>query len=165
MSMRRLLPTLALVLALLLAIVLPMPAIAQKPGSQTIAEIAIGNPDFSTLVAALVCTDLVGAVAGKQKNTVFAPTNAAFAKLNLNADNVCTALDTATLSNILLYHITPGVRLSQSVLGKTKIVMRNGGSISVSDSGVINGNSTIVAADIRAKNGVIHVIDSVLLPQ
>jgi len=165
MSMRRFVPTCALLLALLLATVLPVPAIAQKPGSQTIAEIAVGNPDFSTLVAALVCTDLVGAVAGKQQNTVFAPTNAAFAKLNLNADNVCTALDTATLSNILLYHITPGVRLSQSVLGKKKIVMRNGGSISVSDSGVINGNSTIVAADIRAKNGVIHVIDSVLLPQ
>jgi uncharacterized surface protein with fasciclin (FAS1) repeats len=156
---------LAVTLVLMLALLVPYPAAAGAPGNQTIAEIAAGDPaQFSTLVAALVCTDLVGAVAGRQPNTVFAPTNDAFGKLGLSADNVCTALDRATLTNILLYHVTPGVRLSQSVLDKNKIVMRNADSIRVSASGLINGVSQIALADIRAKNGVIHVIDTVLLP-
>lgn len=151
-------------LAVLFALVIPMPAAAQPRAGATIAEIAIGNGSFETLVAALACTDLVGAVSGKQQLTVFAPTDAAFAKLGLNASNICTTIETNTLSTILLYHVTRGNRLSQSVLGKNKVQMLNGDSISISKTGQINGNSNIVAADIRASNGVIHVIDTVLLP-
>jgi uncharacterized surface protein with fasciclin (FAS1) repeats len=151
-------------LAILFALVIPMPAAAQPRADATIAEIAVGAGSFETLVAALVCTDLVGAVSGKQQLTVFAPTDAAFASLGLDADNICTAIDADTLSTILLYHVTRGNRLSQSVLGKNQVQMLNGGSISISKAGQINGNSNIVAADIRASNGVIHVIDAVLLP-
>jgi uncharacterized surface protein with fasciclin (FAS1) repeats len=154
---------LAVALALLMVLVMALPVAAKAPGSQTIAEIAASDPNFSTLVAALSCTGLVDAVAGRQQLTVFAPTNAAFAALNLNEENVCQ-IEREALTNILLYHVTRGVRLSESVLGKKKIVMLNGGSITVSSGGQINGNSNIVAADIRAKNGVIHVIDAVLLP-
>jgi uncharacterized surface protein with fasciclin (FAS1) repeats len=151
-------------LAVLFALVIPMPAAAKPRADGNIAEIAIGAGSFNTLVAALACTDLVGAVSGKQQLTVFAPTDAAFAKLELDADNVCTTFDADTLSNILLYHVTRGNRLSQSVLGKNQILMLNGGRISVSRTGEINGGSTIVTPDIRASNGVIHIIDTVLLP-
>jgi uncharacterized surface protein with fasciclin (FAS1) repeats len=151
-------------LAVLFALVIPMPAAAKPRADANIAEIAIGAGSFNTLVAALACTDLVGAVSGRQQLTVFAPTDAAFADLGLNAGNVCTAFKTDALSNILLYHVTRGNRLSQSVLGKNQILMLNGGRISVSRTGQINGNSNIVDANIRASNGVIHVIDKVLLP-
>jgi len=154
-------------LAVLFALVIPMQAAAKPRLDANIAEIAIANGNFTTLVAALGCTGLVGAVSGKQQLTVFAPTDAAFAKLDLDAGNVCEAYEgnLDTLSNILLYHVTRGNRLSQSVLGKNQILMLNGGRISVSSAGQINGDSSsIVVADIRASNGVIHVIDTVLLP-
>jgi uncharacterized surface protein with fasciclin (FAS1) repeats len=151
-------------LTVLFALVIPMPAAAKPRLDANIAEIAVGAGSFDTLVAALVCTDLVGAVSGKQQLTVFAPIDDAFAELGLNAGNICETIDTETLSTILLYHVTRGNRLSQSVVGKNRILMLNGGTISVSNSGQINDSSNIVAVNIRASNGVIHVIDTVLLP-
>lgn len=144
-----------------------------KPGDQTIAEIAVSDPgNFSTLVAALSCTDLVGAVANPDaKLTVFAPTNAAFAKLNLDANNVCT-IDPGTLSTILLYHVTDERRPSPSVInGNNKsIVMLAGGSIYPDGNGstVVRDNGgnavTIIIPDVLASNGIVHVVDTVLLP-
>jgi uncharacterized surface protein with fasciclin (FAS1) repeats len=148
--------------------------VAASGGSPTIVGIAVSNPDFSTLVAAVSCTGLVPALNGTSKYTVFAPTNEAFAKLSLNASNVCTALPKATLKNILLYHVTKGTRLAKSVLpresGETREIrtLLAGQSFEVNSAGVITtssgGTSKIVAANIRASNGVIHVIDSVLIP-
>ena len=149
-------------------------SVAASGSSQTIVGIAVSNPDFSTLVAAVSCTGLVPALNGTAKYTVFAPTNEAFAKLGLNASNVCTALPRATLTNILLYHVTRGTRLAKRVLpreaGESREIrtLLAGQSFEVNHSGVIttsSGNtSTIVATNIRASNGVIHVIDSVLIP-
>ena len=138
-------------------------------GSQTIVGIAVSNPaNFSTLVAAVSCTGLVPALNGTTEYTVFAPTNAAFAKLGLNASNVCTALPKATLTDILLYHVTNGSRLAGSVLNREIRTLLADESFEVDGAGVITtssgGTSKIVAADIRASNGVIHVIDSVLIP-
>lgn len=146
---------------------------AGAPGSQNIAGIAVSNGNFTTLVAALSCTNLVGAVANPDvRLTVFAPTDAAFAALGLNAGNVCSAFSTETLTTILLYHVTEGRRQASSVIsGRNKeITMLAGGSIFPRGAGsaVLSDNLgrtiNIVAANVQASNGVVHVVDNVLLP-
>lgn len=148
--------------------------VAASGGSPTIVGIASATPAFSTLTAAVVCTGLVPTLNGRRHYTVFAPTNAAFAKLGLNASNVCSALPKATLTNILLYHVTPGARLAKSVLPRragqwrTIETLLDDQSFRVNSQGMIRtssgGSGQIVTANIRASNGVIHVIDSVLIP-
>lgn len=154
--------------------VLPTTASAERfrPGDQTIAEIAVTTPGFTTLVAALSCTDLVGAVADPDAElTVFAPNDDAFAAAGLDATNICSTFDTATLTTILLYHVVGERRPSPSVInGRNKAIeMLAGGAIYPVGrrSLTINANSSsvnIIAADILASNGIIHVIDFVLLP-
>jgi len=163
-----------LIATVILAIGMPNESQAKrfKPGDRTIAEIAVMSGDFTTLVAALSCTDLVGAVADPEAElTVFAPTNAAFAAAGLNATNICSSFDTETLTTILLYHVVGERRPSPSVInGRNKqISMLAGGSIYPvgKRSLTINANSStvhIAAPDILASNGIIHVIDFVLLP-
>ena len=168
--------SLSLVLAFVIALGSPAVSDARgfKPGDRTIAEIAVSDPEnsFTTLVAALACTDLVGAVADPDAElTVFAPTNAAFAAAGLDAGNICTVFDKDTLTTILLYHVVGERRPSPSVInGRNKMItMLAGGSIYPQGKGslTINANNSsvnIVAADILASNGIIHVIDFVLLP-
>ncbi len=160
-----------LVVAALGTAAMPTTAAASSP---TIVGIAVSNPDFSTLVAAVSCTGLVPTLNGTARYTVFAPTDEAFAKLGLNASNVCTALPKSTLKSILLYHVTPGVRLAKNVLPRESDETREirtllaNQSFQVNSAGEITtssgGTSRIVATNIRASNGVIHVIDSVLIP-
>ncbi len=148
-----------------------------KPGADSIATIAVNatqaaEPEFTTLVAALSCTDLVPAVADPDAElTVFAPTDAAFGALDLNADNICGAFDTEILAAILLYHVVGERRPSPSVInGRNKeIMMLSGGYIYPAGTGSLaiganNSSAMIVMPDILASNGIIHVIDSVLLP-
>lgn len=144
-----------------------------KPGDKTIAEIAVTNGNFNTLVAALVCTELVGAVSDPDAElTVFAPTDAAFAGLGLNAGNICDAFDEETLATILLYHVVGDRRPSPSVInGQNKsIEMLAGGSIYPEGRGStvvrdnLNREVTIVMPDVLASNGIIHVVNDVLLP-
>ncbi len=152
------------------ATALPVAASTSRP---TIVGIASTTPGFETLTAAVVCTGLAPALSGSQQLTVFAPTNSAFAKLGLNAGNVCAALPKATLTNILLYHVTPGSRFASSLLpdeGERTTVrtLLSGQTFKINSTGRIRtssgGTSQIVATDIRASNGVIHVVDSVLIP-
>jgi transforming growth factor-beta-induced protein len=160
-------------LALGTALIASGPVSAQgfKPGDDTIAEIA-SSGGFDTLVQALGCTDLVGAVADPEAElTVFAPSDEAFATAGLTPDNICGAFPTETLKTILLYHVVGERRPSPSVVrGKNKsITMLAGGSIFPSGRGslTINANNSsvnIVTPDILASNGIIHVIDFVLLP-
>lgn len=148
--------------------------VAASSGSPTIVGIASSTPAFSTLTAAVVCTGLAPTLNGRRHYTVFAPTNAAFAKLGLNASNVCSALPKATLTNILLYHVTPGTRLAKSVLPRhpgqwrTIETLLDDQAFQVNSQGMIRTSSgtssRIVQANVRASNGVIHVIDSVLIP-
>ena len=151
------------------ATALPVAASTSRP---TIVGIASTTPGFETLTAAVACTGLAPALSGSQKLTVFAPTNSAFAKLGLDAGNVCT-LPKATLTNILLYHVTPGSRFASSLLpdeGERTTVrtLLSGQTFKINSTGRIRtssgGTSQIVATDIRASNGVIHVVDTVLLP-
>ena len=133
----------------------------------TIADIAVANGNFTTLVAALGCTNLVGAVADRQASlTVFAPTDSAFARLGLNARNICW-LPKNVLANILTYHVAPGTRFAAEVVSSGTIPTLNGGLLYPSvrnGSAYLNLYARIVQTDIAAANGVIHVIDSVLVP-
>ena len=168
------LPYIAIALLLALSLALPTQANAQrfKPGDRTIAEIAVTNGNFNTLVAALSCTGLVGAVADPDAElTVFAPTDAAFAELGLDAGTICAAFDTDTLSTILLYHVVGERRPSPSVInGKNKAIeMLAGGSIFPQGKRSLtiaanNSSVEIETPDILASNGIIHIIDGVLLP-
>jgi uncharacterized surface protein with fasciclin (FAS1) repeats len=146
------------------AVAVPQPAAAaSKP--PTIVEIAAGNPNFTTLVAAVQAAGLVDVLNGKRQFTVFAPTNDAFAKLNLNADNI-GSLPKDQLTAILLYHVAPGERFAADVVSAKQIRMLNKqfAQISVTGDGAFINSSKIIATDIDASNGVIHVIDTVLLP-
>jgi uncharacterized surface protein with fasciclin (FAS1) repeats len=129
-------------------------------------DIAIGNPNFTTLVAAVQAAGLVETLSGNRQFTVFAPDNAAFAKLGLDASNIGT-LPKETLTNILLYHVAPGERFANSVVNARQIRMMNKQftQVSVTSAGAFINQSKIVATDIDASNGVIHVIDTVLLPK
>ena len=135
----------------------------------TIVDIALAvnaeTGEFSTLIAALGEAGLVEALDGRRQFTVFAPTDAAFAKLGLNAGNI-GSLGEAALTDILLYHVSPGQRFARSVVSSRRVRMLNKGFTfpSVTADGAFINQSKIIAVDIDASNGVIHIIDTVLLP-
>lgn len=134
-----------------------------------IVDIAAGNPDFSTLVAAVQAAGLVDTLRGPGPFTVFAPTNAAFAALPAGTlDSLLRPENRATLANILTYHVVPGIIEASRITGvRGRINMVNGSQIRVDGThgGVrINRSANVTATDIQASNGLIHVIDAVLLP-
>ena len=151
----------------------PATGMSSQPSStkaKTIVGVAAANPDFSTLVTAVERAGLVGALQGKGPYTVFAPTNEAFAKIP--ADQLQALLaDKAKLTAVLTYHVLKG-RVPSSSLKATQTVPTLEGAtmtINVADGKATitdgQGNvSNIVKTDVKAKNGVIHVIDTVLLP-
>lgn len=156
------------------ALALVPAARADKPGD-SIVDIAASNPNFSTLVAAVSKAGLVETLDGNRMFTVFAPTNAAFdaaAEAVLGAGNsgmdLVNALDEETLTNILLYHVAPGERFSESVVSADRIRMMNKSFTFVEGTTIVGNNSSadlvLDLIDIDARNGVIHVIDFVLLP-
>ena len=157
-----------LIIAVLALGITNTPASAGRNELQTIAGIAAGNPDFSTLVAALDAAGLVETFNGDKHYTVFAPTNAAFAKALADLGVTPEQLlgNKELLTSILLYHVTNGDRNSTSVVSAKKIKMldKNDAEIVVKTDGAYINNAKIVTADIKAKNGIIHVIDYVLLP-
>ena len=132
-----------------------------------IVDTAVGAGSFKTLAAALGAADLVGALKGKGPFTVFAPTDDAFAKLP--AGTVETLLKPENrdqLVGVLTYHVVPGQVTAEQVVGLTGAKTLNGqrADISVTDGKVKVDNANVVATDILCTNGVIHVIDSVVLP-
>lgn len=152
--------------------------VASDRSSNTIVDIAIGNPDFSTLVAAVVKTGQAGFLSGANLNaTVFAPTNTAFAQLPApfnNAQNISAISDPRTISvlrQIIRYHVAAGRRTAAQLpngnyqtFKTASMPNENWLTVSRSLAGevFINGVSKVVAADVAASNGVIHVIDRVL---
>jgi uncharacterized surface protein with fasciclin (FAS1) repeats len=142
-----------------------------KPANApTIVDVALSvNEDtgeFSTLIAAVVETGLVDALSARGQRTVFAPTDAAFAELGLNADNIGDALDADALRNILLYHVANGSRDAADVTSSDRIRMLNGGFnfITLDGTDAFIGDAQIIQPNVQASNGIIHVIDGVLLP-
>jgi uncharacterized surface protein with fasciclin (FAS1) repeats len=132
------------------------------------------------LEAALNATGLTGVLDGNRQYTVFAPDNQAFSELIETLDSVLNddiedlndvvgALGVDGVTNVLLYHVTNGRRYSQSVVNAKKIKMENGGTVEVdgldlNGGGDELGGATIEAPDTEASNGVVHRIDSVLVP-
>jgi transforming growth factor-beta-induced protein len=137
-----------------------------KTASSTVVEIAVSNPDFSILVDAVKKAGLVDALSADGPFTVFAPTNAAFESLfsQLGVDGV-KDLSAEQLTPILTYHVVSGKVMSTG-LSNTKVSTLSGDNklkVDISDGVKIN-DSNVVAADIEGKNGVVHVIDKVLIP-
>ncbi|WP_283130977.1 fasciclin domain-containing protein [Enterovibrio norvegicus] len=137
----------------------------EKP-KQNIVEIAAGNPDFSMLVAAVKAAGLVETLQGKGPFTVFAPTNEAFAKLPAGTvESLLQPENKDQLVAILTYHVVPGKVMAKDVVGLTEATTAQGSVISIdTTNGVKVDNANVVATDIEASNGVIHVIDSVIIP-
>ena len=133
-----------------------------------VVDIAINNSNFSILVEAVVKADLVDALKGDGPFTVFAPTNAAFEALftQLGVNGIAD-LTAEQLSPILLYHVVSGnVRAADVMSGMVPTLNPDANiDIMVSDMGVkLNGTSNVIATDVQGTNGVIHVIDAVILP-
>jgi uncharacterized surface protein with fasciclin (FAS1) repeats/rhodanese-related sulfurtransferase len=133
----------------------------------SIVDIAVGNENFSILVAALTEADLVGALSGDGPFTVFAPTNAAFAAL-LEALEIEAAdlLAHPQLADVLLYHVVGAKVMSTDLVDGMEAETLQGESLTIdlSDGVKINA-STVTTADVEASNGVIHIIDTVLVPE
>ena len=124
---------------------------------KTIFEIAAASDDFDTLEFALEATGLEAVLDSNDgQYTVFAPTDDAFGAITVPAD-----LD--VLADVLLYHVTKGRRYAASVVGAPQIRMLNGGTVAVDGTTLNDGQATIQVTDIEASNGVVHVIDGVLL--
>ena len=139
-----------------------------KTADKTIVEIAAGNKDFSTLVAAVKAAGLVETLSGKDSFTVFAPTNAAFEKLPKGTvEDLLKPENKKKLVAILTYHVVAGKVMAADVvkLDKAKTVQGQEVKIVAGKDGVKVDNANVVKTDIVAKNGVIHVIDTVILPK
>ncbi|MCL9968263.1 MAG: fasciclin domain-containing protein [Aquirufa antheringensis] len=164
-----------LALSLVASIALSFSVSAQK----TVVDIAVGSADHTTLVAAVNAADLVTTLQSAGPFTVFAPTNAAFAKLPAGTlEFLLKAENKATLAKILTYHVVAGkfaagdvVKAINDAKGTLSLKTVSGATLlaSLKDGKVIlkdekGGISTVVVADLMAGNGVVHVIDSVVLP-
>lgn len=145
--------------------VFALPASATAAPSKNIVETAAGAPQFSTLVSLVKKAGLVGVLSGKTNYTVFAPTNAAFAKVPKKTLNQLAA-DKAMLKKVLLYHVLPGKVPASKVL-KTKSATTAEGSkvtFSVRGKNAFVNDAKITTTDIRCSNGIVHAINAVLLP-
>ena len=142
-------------------------AVADDESQKDVVKVAVGSKDHTTLVAALKQAELVTALSNAGPFTVFAPTNAAFDKVDkATLDALMTDEKKADLQNILQYHVTTSALQADFFTDGQSLGMVNGDNITVSvkDGKVIlNGTATIVAS-VPASNGVVHVIDGVLLP-
>ncbi len=135
--------------------------------SKDIVDTAVGAGSFTTLAKALAAADLVGTLKGTGPFTVFAPTDEAFAKLPAGTlENLLKPENKAQLRRILTYHVVSGRVMAADVvkLKSAKAVSGDAISVSVMGSSVIVNRSLVVKTDIAATNGVIHVIDTVLIP-
>jgi len=153
---------------------------AKAQASNDIVDVAVSVDDFSTLVTALKAADLVGALKGDGPFTVFAPVNSGFEKIDAAALNALLQPENKEkLSGILTYHVVSGKLTATDVAaalkggsGKAELTTLNGGTLTAisKDGGIYlmdaNGNhSKISKTDVMASNGVIHIIEDVVMPQ
>lgn len=143
----------------------PAPAETEAPAeAQDIVAVASGNPEFSTLVELVSAAGLVETLQGEGPFTVFAPTNAAFEKVPAEVMDMLAA-DTELLAQVLTYHVVSGKVMSSDVRpGSVPTVQGEELEISVDGSTVKVNDANVIVVDVEASNGVIHVIDSVILP-
>ena len=130
-----------------------------------IVAVASGNPDFSTLVAALSAAGLVETLQGEGPFTVFAPTDAAFAALPEGLlEKLLLPENIAALTAILTYHVVPGMVMSTDVTAGDVATVEGSTIAITTDMCVMVNGANVVAVDVAASNGVIHVIDAVIVP-
>ena len=133
----------------------------------TVVDIAVGSPDHTTLVAAVQAAGLVETLSGDGPFTVFAPTNAAFAALpEGTVDTLLLPENKDQLTGVLTYHVVAGNVMSGDLSDGQVVTTLNGQTLTVSikDGVVMINGAKVVAADLAGTNGVVHVIDGVLLP-
>lgn len=155
------------------------PMVEEPVAVGTIVDVASGDTNFSTLVAAVQAAGLVDTLSGAGPFTVFAPTDAAFAKLPDGTVETLTTTDTETLGNILTYHVVAGEVNAETLIAAIEAAGADGHTIetvngatltaTLVDGAVIltdgaGGTATVTATDVDASNGLIHVIDTVLMP-
>jgi uncharacterized surface protein with fasciclin (FAS1) repeats len=138
--------------------------VALSAQAKDIVDTAVAAGNFKTLATALTAAGLIDTLKGKGPFTVFAPTDAAFAKIP-KADLDALLADKAKLTAVLTYHVVPGKVMAKDVkAGNVKTVQ--GGDLTVATmGGVMVNNAKVTATDIVADNGVIHVIDTVVIPK
>ena len=140
---------------------------ASKSASKDIVDTAVAAGSFKTLAAALEAAGLVETLKGPGPFTVVAPTDEAFAKLPAGTvENLLKPENREKLTAVLTYHVVPGKALAKDVAGMSSAKTVNGEALSLKaeDGKVMVDNATVVKADVEASNGVIHVIDTVLMP-
>ena len=152
-------------IALVAALSLAGPAIS---ADKDIVDTAVDAGNFQTLAAALGAAGLVETLKGEGPFTVFAPTDEAFAKLPAGTvENLLKPENRDQLTAILTYHVVSGAVKAEQVVGMTSAATVNGQSVMIAVDGgnVMLNNANVVATDIMSSNGIIHVIDTVLLPK
>jgi len=138
------------------------------PAPATVVDIAVGSADHTTLVAAVKAADLVTTLSGAGPFTVFAPTNAAFSALPAGTvDNLLKPENKADLTAVLTYHVVPGTLKAADLKDGQKLKTVNGVELTVTikDGKVMIDGANVTAADLTAGNGVVHVLDAVVLPK
>ena len=156
-------------LKMILAVaVMAVPLSVAHAGTKDIVDVAAGAGKFNTLVAAVKAAGLVDTLKGKGPYTVFAPTDEAFAKLPKGTvESLLKPENKDKLVKILTYHVVSGKVMSKDIAGK-KLQAKTveGSKLSVNaTSGVMVDNANVIAADVAASNGVIHIIDTVVMPK
>lgn len=165
-------------IVLIIMIAMPLAAFAGSHGkskntseatsAMDIVDTAVAAGSFNTLVTAVQAADLEATLRSKGPFTVFAPTDEAFSKLPPGTvENLLKPENKAQLQAVLTYHVVPGKVMAADAAKLTTAKTVNGQSFSIteSDSGLMVDNATVINSDITASNGVIHVIDQVILPQ
>jgi uncharacterized surface protein with fasciclin (FAS1) repeats len=138
---------------------------AGKPAQKDIVDTAVAAGSFNTLATALTAAGLVDTLKGKGPFTVFAPTDEAFAKIP-KADLEALLKDKQKLTAVLTYHVVSGKVMAADVMGLKSAKTLQGGSLTIDTSkGVKVDGANVVKTDIACTNGVIHVIDTVILPR
>lgn len=156
------------ILTLALAMVAGLSPAVRAADKHDIVDTAVAAGDFTTLVTAVKAAGLVDTLKGKGPFTVFAPTNEAFAKLPKGTlEELLKPENKDKLKAILTYHVVAGKVMAKDVVKLTEATTVEGSAVAIkaNDNGVMINKSKVVKADIACTNGVIHVIDHVLLPE
>lgn len=134
----------------------------------TVVDVAVGSPDHTTLVAAVTAAGLVETLSGTGPFTIFAPTNAAFAALPAGTvDGLLKPESKDALTGILTYHVVAGNVMAADLTDGQVVKTLNGQDLKVSikDGKVMINGANVTAADLKGSNGVVHVVDAVLMPK
>tara|TARA_R110002020_G_scaffold35735_5_gene107737 strand:- start:2426 stop:2923 length:498 start_codon:yes stop_codon:yes gene_type:complete len=139
---------------------------ASHSGAKDIVDTAVETDGFDTLVAAVQAAELVETLKGEGPFTVFAPTDEAFAALGTTVEDLLKPENKDKLVAVLTYHVVPGKVMSSDLVDDSTPATVQGSNVTIDlDNGAMVNDANVVTADIETSNGVIHVIDKVLVPE